>query len=500
MSRRGEDRSPQIGVIENARGPNELERTLVWTHELHRPRGLRIADAVLAICVLVGVVVAGNLDQMPQGLNDFLAIRLTIKNALLITAFAWAWPFVLMLCGLYTPSRMRTGEEEWPRLILAGALGCMLALVFPLTSRSGLVTPLQAFLFGVAIVPAARMLRAAVRAEGRIRRRGRRREVVMIGSGPLAVRLYRKLLLDPIQSVTVVGFIDSEPHAALTGTGLPHLGSVQDLERILMHHVVDDVFIGLPVKSRFEDIQKSIAACARLGVPSSYSADLFGGGSRSLRPDVRGAPVLSLSHIASADLLAVKRAMDVGGALILLIVLLPLMLGIAVAIKLTSPGPVLFTQDRCGYMKRLFRMHKFRTMVAGAERLQAELEEQNEASGPAFKIRADPRITPLGRFLRRTSLDELPQLWHVLTGEMSLVGPRPMATRDVGLFAEPWLMRRFSMRPGLTCLWQISGRSNLSFERWIALDLDYIDEWSIWLDLSILIRTIPVVARGAGAV
>jgi lipopolysaccharide/colanic/teichoic acid biosynthesis glycosyltransferase len=144
-------------------------------------------------------------------------------------------------------------------------------------------------------------------------------------------------------------------------------------------------------------------------------------------------------------------------------------------------------------------MYKFRTMVADAERLHATLEDRNEASGPIFKIRNDPRITAIGRFLRKSSLDELPQLWHVLSGEMSLVGPRPMATRDVSRFSEAWLMRRFSARPGLTCLWQIGGRSDLPFGRWIELDLEYIDSWTLWLDVKILLLTIPAVFRGRGA-
>ena len=206
-----------------------------------------------------------------------------------------------------------------------------------------------------------------------------------------------------------------------------------------------------------------------------------------------------MSAAPSPELLAVKRAIDVVGAVVLLVAAAPLMLGVAVAIKLTSPGPVLFSQYRYGHMKRLFRMHKFRTMVANAEKLQDQLEGRNEASGPAFKIREDPRLTPIGRFLRRSSLDELPQLWHVVTGKMALVGPRPMATRDVNLFPEPWLMRRFSVRPGLTCLWQISGRSAIGFDRWIALDLEYIDNWSLWLDVKILARTLPATVRGTGA-
>lgn len=457
----------------------------------------RSADAVLAICVLAGVVILSNLDHMPRGLGGFLAIRLSIKNALLIIGIAWAWPFVLTLCGLHNPSRLRTGHGEWPRLVVAGAVGCLLALVFALTSRSGLMSPLDALLFGVAVVPATGMLRTSVRIVSRMSR-GVQRQVLLVGSGPLAARLYHQLKSDPSRNITVVGFVDSEPHPALAGNGSEHLGGVQNLEDILMHRVVDDVFIGLPIKSRYDEIRQSIEACVRVGVPASYSADLFGGGSTDSGPD--HAPVLSLTETPSVDGLAVKRAIDFAGALALLIMLAPVMVGIAVAIELTSPGPALFAQERFGYMKRRFRMYKFRTMVADAERIQGDLEERNEAAGPVFKIRADPRITPLGRWLRRTSLDELPQLWNVLVGEMSLVGPRPLPTRDVDRFSEPWLMRRFSMRPGLTCLWQIGGRSELSFSRWITLDLEYIDRWSLWLDTLILLKTIPAVFRGTGAV
>ncbi|MDP9227379.1 MAG: sugar transferase [Actinomycetota bacterium] len=454
---------------------------------------------MVALCVLAGVLVAGNLNHMPRGPEEFLAFRISVKNVLLVAAFAWAWPRVLALCGLYAPNRLRTGDGEWPRLAFAGAIGCILALVFPLTTQSGLVTPLHALAFGATLVPGAGLLRAAVRAVNR-RPHAPKRQVVLVGSGPLTTRMYRQLLSDPLQNIMVLGFVDSEPHAAMSGTGLIHLGVVQDLEEILMHCVVDDVFIGLPVKSRYEEIVQSMVACGRVGVRASYSGDLFGGSATISGPGGLAAPVLSLSHTPSAELLAVKRAMDVVGAAALLVVLAPVMLGVAVAIKLTSRGPVLFTRYRYGYMKRLFRMYKFRTMVADAEQLQAGLEGHNDASGPVFKIRGDPRVTWVGRVLRRTSLDELPQLWHVLTGDMSLVGPRPLATRDVGLFPEPWLMRRFSARPGLTCLWQISGRCSLSFDQWIALDLQYIDNWSLWLDLKILIQTLPAIVRGTGAV
>ena len=177
----------------------------------------------------------------------------------------------------------------------------------------------------------------------------------------------------------------------------------------------------------------------------------------------------------------------------------PLMLAAAAAIRLTSDGPVIYAQERYGLNRRRFRMFKFRTMVQDAERLQASLESQNEAEGPVFKIADDPRITPLGRFLRRTSIDELPQLFNVLRGEMSLVGPRPLPLRDVDALHATGDLRRFSVRPGLTCLWQISGRSGIGFDDWIRLDLQYIDRWSLPLDLRILVRTIPAVLRGTGA-
>jgi exopolysaccharide biosynthesis polyprenyl glycosylphosphotransferase len=462
----------------------------------------RIADGLLGVGILAAMVIAGNLDrdQMPRGFHEILAIQLTVKNALLLTGFGLVWPAVLSACGLYARARLRSGRGEWPRLVLAGAIGWVLAMGFLRVSETGAIHSEQALFFATALVSAMGLLRAGTRAVHRAGRKTRQRQILLVGSGPLAARMYRDLCFDPLQPGQVIGFVDSEPHPALGMTGSVHLGGVSDLERILMHRVVDDVFIGLPVKSRYDDIRQSIAACARVGIPASYSAELFGNGFGNGHPDGHSRPVLSLSETPSAERLALKRAIDVAGALILLVVLAPVMLGVALIIKLTSRGPVLFAQSRYGFKKRLFLMYKFRTMVAGAEQIQEQLEDRNEAIGPRFKIRGDPRVTPVGRFLRRWSLDELPQLWNVLRGSMSLVGPRPMAVRDVGRFTEPWLMRRFSMRPGITCLWQISDRSDLGFDRWIALDLLYIARWSLWLDLTILIRTIPAVLRGSGAV
>ena len=192
--------------------------------------------------------------------------------------------------------------------------------------------------------------------------------------------------------------------------------------------------------------------------------------------------------------------MDRVGSFLILIAVFPIMLLTAIAIRLGSKGPVFFYQQRAGLNGHPFRMYKFRTMVTNAEQLKQELASLNEMSGPVFKITKDPRITPIGRFLRKWSIDELPQLWNVFLGDMSLVGPRPLPVDEVARFDDPAHRRRLSVKPGLTCLWQVSGRNNVKdFKEWVRLDLEYIDNWNLWLDVKILFRTVPAVFSGAGA-
>jgi exopolysaccharide biosynthesis polyprenyl glycosylphosphotransferase len=249
-------------------------------------------------------------------------------------------------------------------------------------------------------------------------------------------------------------------------------------------------------------VEKVIRACEEEAIKVSLMADVFD--VNAARVTLRGftrLPLLSFEAIAQPEWkLAVKRGLDLVMVSLAVPFLLPLMAVIAVAIRLDSPGPIFFRQERVGLGKRRFRMLKFRTMVEGSDQLQAQLEHLNEAQGPVFKIANDPRITRVGRILRRTSLDEIPQLLQVIRGDMSLVGPRPLPLRDVNLFDQSIQRRRFSVRPGLTCLWQISGRSNLDFSKWLELDLLYIENWSLFFDLKILLRTIPAVFRRTGAV
>ena len=252
----------------------------------------------------------------------------------------------------------------------------------------------------------------------------------------------------------------------------------------------------------FEQVEYVIRACELEGVEVWLIADFFATQiSRTSFDELFNRPLLVFRSTPEASWQSViKHVMDRVGAFILLIVLLPLFSLIALAIKLTSPGPVLFRQQRSGQNGAPFTLYKFRTMVTNAEQFKQELEALNEMTGPVFKLTNDPRITRIGKWLRRYSLDELPQLFNVLRGEMSLVGPRPLPVDEVKRFSDLAHRRRLSVKPGITCLWQISGRNQIKdFKDWVRLDLEYIDNWSLWLDLEILLRTIPAVFAATGA-
>ena len=264
---------------------------------------------------------------------------------------------------------------------------------------------------------------------------------------------------------------------------------------------VDEVFISLPIDRYGQLIESVVEICQEQGIVVRVQPDL------SLRTFVKpyvgefnGVPFVTVRSVPRDGWpLFIKRLIDVIGGAALLVGLVPLLALVALLIKIDSPGPILFRQERIGLNKRRFQLLKFRTMVVGADQQQHGMEQLNEAKGPVFKIKDDPRITGLGKFLRRFSIDELPQLFNVLKGDMSLVGPRPLPVRDVDRINVRWHKRRFSVKPGITCLWQVNGRSDVSFDRWVQMDLEYIDKWCLGLDMRILIRTVPVVLRGSGA-
>jgi exopolysaccharide biosynthesis polyprenyl glycosylphosphotransferase len=270
---------------------------------------------------------------------------------------------------------------------------------------------------------------------------------------------------------------------------------------MLHEYAVNGVIINAK-RAFFDQVEAAIRACELEGVEVWLVADFFKVQiSRTSLDEFHGRPVLVFSSAPEASWQGVlKQIMDFFGALVLLLVSSVPLAIVALAVKLTSPGPVLFRQQRSGLNGKPFTIYKFRTMVTNAEQLKHELAAMNEMSGPVFKVTNDPRVTPIGKFLRKSSIDEFPQLFNVLRGEMSLVGPRPLPVDEVKRFNDMAHRRRLSVKPGLTCLWQISGRNNVKdFKDWVRLDLEYIDNWSLWLDFKILLRTVPVVLVGAGA-
>ena len=322
-----------------------------------------------------------------------------------------------------------------------------------------------------------------------------KREVLIIGSGRGGQAAFEEMVDSPVYNV--VGVLDD----AFVGTGSMrerYLGGLDLLDALLKENPISVVYCSLPVKSMYEPIQQIIAVCEQFGVEVRHSAHLFQ--TKIARLDRRpGTNYSILSMVRDDSTRYAKRAIDIMGAGGLLLLTSPILIAAGIAIKLTSPGPMLFSQARYGWHRRRFRILKLRTMVVNAEVLQAQLEDKNELDGPAFKMRQDPRVTKVGAFLRKTSIDELPQLWNVLMGDMSLVGPRPLTVRDVLKIEDSAQLRRFSVLPGITCLWQIGGRNNTDFANWIRQDLEYIDKWSLLLDIKILIGTIPAVLWGKGA-
>jgi len=282
-------------------------------------------------------------------------------------------------------------------------------------------------------------------------------------------------------------------------TSMPPIMS--ELQSMLATEPVDEVFISLPMDKYGHVIEAVVQLCQEQGIVVRVQPDL------SLRTFVKpyigefnGVPFVTVRSVPPDGWpLFIKRLIDVVGGAALLVGLAPLLALAALLIKIDSPGPILFRQERIGLNKRRFQLLKFRTMLVGADQQQHGMEQLNEANGPVFKIKDDPRITRLGKFLRRYSIDELPQLFNVLNGDMSLVGPRPLPVRDVERINVQWHKRRFSVRPGITCLWQVNGRSDVSFDHWVQMDLEYIDKWCLGLDIKILIKTVPVVLRGSGA-
>jgi exopolysaccharide biosynthesis polyprenyl glycosylphosphotransferase len=330
------------------------------------------------------------------------------------------------------------------------------------------------------------------------------RQVAFVGTDAHALELAREVEAHPELGCRVVGFISDD--AKLIGNPVAPgalwqvVGSIDNIKEFLETKSVDEAIICLSVKDSFNQIYNVFELCRELGVvvrliPRESELTVL---SRLQIESFGDYRVVTFFREKLLLQLLLKRIMDVVISAIALVLLSPLMLVIAAIIKSTSPGPVFFVQERVGMNRRKFKLLKFRSMVADAEKRKQELEALNEMDGPVFKVKNDPRVTPIGRFIRKTSIDELPQLINVLKGEMSLVGPRPPLPNEVDQYE--WLhRRRLSIKPGITCLWQVNGRNTVTFVKWMEMDKEYVENWSIWLDIKILLRTLPVVLLRHGA-
>jgi exopolysaccharide biosynthesis polyprenyl glycosylphosphotransferase len=335
------------------------------------------------------------------------------------------------------------------------------------------------------------------------RRRGERwsHVALVVGTDERAERLIASLRRYPEAGWLVRGCLSVNPdNSAPSVAGVPVIGTLQDLPDLLQEDVVvDEVFFAVPA-DRLDRLTEALEACENLGVDARVLVDLYRPAhAHSYVEELFTLPFYGVSpSLTRQGALAVKRAIDIVGASVLLILALPLLIVVALLIPLSSRGPVIFRQLRSGFHGRAFQMYKFRTMRADAEQLRGELLHLNEMDGPVFKVADDPRRTWLGRLLRRYSVDELPQLLNVIKGEMSLVGPRPLPLYEASRI-KGTQRRRLAMRPGLSGLWQTRGRSTVDFDEWMRMDLEYVDQWSLALDLRLLLATIPVVLRGTGA-
>ena len=465
--------------------------------------GLKIYDLLVMLVAFTLAAMAPFAQMDAPTFAEVLGMRIKLHNFLMFFVFLIAWNGMFTYFGLYFGQRLsasiRITAIDIAKAVLGGAIVIWVAAVAVgielITTTSLLVFWALAF----ALCLAGRVLLRIV-----LRRRSNNKSshLVIVGTNPRAVALAKRIESNTDLDYRLVGFVDEHwaGDEAFLKSGYRVVSNFAGFQSLLTDQVIDEVLICTPVKSFYDQASRILSQCEEQGITVRFVSDVFTptiGRSRIERIEDEVVVTIDTGSMMGPTV-GIKRAVDVCASLALLIVLAPVFVAIAVAIRLRSPGSILFFQERIGLNKRRFRLCKFRTMIPDAEAKIAELESRNEVNGPAFKIKRDPRITRIGTFLRKTSLDELPQLINVLRGDMSLVGPRPLPVRDYRGFTEDWHRRRFSVRPGITCLWQVGGRNSLSFERWMELDMQYIDQWSLLLDFKILLRTIPAVLKGSG--
>jgi exopolysaccharide biosynthesis polyprenyl glycosylphosphotransferase len=464
--------------------------------------------AIVLDCIVVGIafLLAHILRVKLEYLN--LPALISVQKGFSFQTYAWTMAIVIplwIIClkhfGAYHSMRKKNFIDLFWNIFDGSILAILsfsaiaFLLKLDLLSRAFVIILFVSVVFLLSVEKWAGL--AALRY---IRRHGYNYRMLLIaGSGKRAENFAQMVNDNPQWGLKILGFVDKEDRVGMEIANKKVIGSFNDVARILDENVVDDVVFILPM-SLLPYVRDCVKICEKVGVRSNIAVDFFD--TTIAKPsieEVEDWPLLTFDTISlNATSLFIKRLIDIVLSASGLILLAPLFLITALAIKMTSKGPVFFKQIRSGLHGRTFEIYKFRTMGVGAEERLEELMSLNEREGPVFKIRNDPRITKIGGFLRKVSLDELPQLINVLKGDMSLVGPRPPLPSEVTQY-ERWQRRRLSLRPGITCIHEVVAREDIDFDRWMKLDLEYIDNWSITLDIKILTRTIFAVFKGTGS-
>jgi len=468
-------------------------------------RSFRLLDQLVMIGVLLAII-HFRPEMRLRGVQ-WIQSGYEFADTVSVLLLGIGWVAIYACCIRYKADRFVAISAQLKDLVKATTLASFWLVIISAMFSIRSINPANVAIFWVLITAVGFASRVILRATLiRARRSGyNHRFLLVIGANQRALDLATRLDERPELGYKVVGFVAENPEV-MEAWRRDHpaeadvLGTLDGLKEILQSERVDEMMVCLPVEARFSDIVQVVQHARDLGVVVRLMPQLDDGHLlRSLRvEEFEGEEIITLFREQMLFQLLMKRLADVVISIAAMLLLSPLLLATALAIKLTSPGPVLFTQDRVGMNQRRFKLFKFRSMVMDAEDRKGALAHLNEVDGPVFKIGNDPRITPVGRLIRKTSIDELPQLINVLRGEMSLVGPRPPLPDEVVRYE--WLFRkRLSVKPGITCVWQVSGRNNITFERWMQMDHDYIENWSLWLDLKILLKTVPAVFFGRGA-
>jgi exopolysaccharide biosynthesis polyprenyl glycosylphosphotransferase len=473
---------------------------MIWRPSHHR----RLAQAADALTTAGSFVVAYFLwDRFRRFAGIALPIRVNKDVILVVTGFSFLWVIIFDRLGAYSYLRFTSLGKELAKVVKTTLIGVSIFFAAHFFFRFGYIARTYILIFTFTNLLLLTLEKTGLYFVAKeIRKSGiGRKRVLVVGAGEKMREFVDVVKKNIDWGLDIVGVItEKDEIQAPDNNGLQNLGTFNEIESVLHNQIIEEVIICVPIE-QFGQIRKVLECCEREGVQVRLFSDFFSKILKRVRVDQPyGMNIVSFMAAPDNEIkLYVKRILDVVLSGLMFVILSPFLLIIAILVKVSSKGPIFYEWNVIGLNKKPFRSWKFRTMVPNADAMKTDLSERNEMNGPVFKIKNDPRVTKVGKFLRKFSLDELPQLWSILKGDMSFVGPRPAGPHELARY-DSWHRRKLSVKPGLTCLWQVKGRNKINdFNEWVRLDLEYIENWSLWLDFKILLKTILVVIRGTGS-